>query len=87
MARLGNNSKTTNQPRRRSLWYRDPESDGPIDDRDMELDTFLEHARINLIKLFDALTNGTWELRDEIKALTDENKALKDRVKDKDTAL
>ena len=36
----------------------------------MELDNFLEHVRINLEKLFNALTNSSQELRDEINILT-----------------
>ena len=59
MARLGNNTKTTNQPRRRSLWYRDPESDSLINNRDIELDNFLEHVRTNLKRLFDTPANRT----------------------------
>ena len=37
--------------------------------------------------MFKALFNRTEELRDGLEALSTENKALKERIKDKDTAF
>src|ERR1700739_871715 len=89
MARPGNSGETANQPRRQSLLYRatEPGSDESTNPKDLELDEFLERIRDDPNDMFEALFNGTQELRDELEALSTENKTLKDRVKDKDVAL